>query len=104
MFDAIKKELVERAAEKLAQKGLDMGIKAILSSIGLGQDDLKDVFKKVLERVNERPLLTAEQTEGVQIVVKELCGVLQDEDVMTSDTKKSILVELEAWGLKKKKV
>ena len=102
MFDAIKKELVERAAEKLAQKGLDMGIKAMLSSMGLGQDDLKDVFHKTLEKINERPIITAEQTEGVVLAMKELFGTLQDEDIMTSDTKKSLLAELEAWKLKRK--
>lgn len=104
MFDAIKKELVERAAEKLAQKGLDMGFKALLSSLGLGQDDIKDVFKKALDKINERPIITAEQSEGVTIAMKEIFSVLQDEDIMTSDTKKSLTVELEAWTLKRKKV
>lgn len=102
MFDAIKQALVERAAEKLAQKGLDMGFKAILSSLGMGQDDIKGFFVNTLEEIGKRPLITKEQYEGVEMTMKALFGILQDEDVMTGATKKELLVILESWNMKRK--
>lgn len=74
-----------------------MGLKTLLSTIGLGQSDLTHVFKETLKRVNDRDLLTADQRGGASIGILEMLNVLRDEEVMSTDTFKELQAVLVKW-------
>jgi hypothetical protein len=69
----------------------------ILTSLGLGQDDLDNVFTKTLERLADMEIATADTRKGQGQAVLIMLDVLRDEDVMNSDTKKKLEAKLAKW-------
>lgn len=69
----------------------------ILTSLGLGQDDLDNVFTKTLDRLENLEIVTADSRKGHGQAILTMLDVLRDEDVMTSDTKKKLEGKLAKW-------
>lgn len=69
----------------------------LLASLGLGQDDLENVFTQTLDRLTSLEVVTAESRKGQSQAILFMLDVLRDEDVMTSDTKKKLENKLRKW-------
>jgi precorrin-2 methylase len=69
----------------------------VLSSLGLGQGDVKHVTEATLFRVNKREVITAEQRKGCAIFATEMLNTLRAEDVITAETHKELYEKIESW-------
>jgi hypothetical protein len=78
-------------------------LKNLLSSLGLGQSDLVNVFTQTLERLDQRELTTPERRIGQAQAVETMIEVLRDEDVMASDTMRQLKEDLDRWARKGQK-
>jgi len=72
-------------------------LKNLLASIGFGQSDLLYAFEEALKRLDRRELVTPERRVGQAQAIDAMIEVLRDEDVMSSDTMRSIRESLDKW-------
>lgn len=67
----------------------------LLTTLGLGQSDLENVFMQTIERLSKFDLSTQDMRKGQRQAIQTMLDVLRDEDVMTADTKKKLEAALE---------
>lgn len=72
-------------------------LKSLLSSVGLGQSDLENVFNQTIERLDRRELTNPDRRIGQAQAIETMIDVLRDEDVMASDTMKKLKDTLGRW-------
>lgn len=72
-------------------------LKGLLSSFGLGQSDLVNVFTQTLQRLDRLELTNEDRRIGQAQAIEAMMEVLRDEDVMSSNTLKSLREELDRW-------
>lgn len=72
-------------------------LKNLLSSLGLGQSDLINVFEQTLDRLDRREVITHDRRVGQAQAVDTMLDVLRDEDVMSSDTLRQLKESLDKW-------
>jgi hypothetical protein len=69
-----------------------------LTELGLGQEDLRKVFRGTLERLTRSaPMTTREQRDGMCLALAAMLDELRARDVMTPDTHSELMVELKKW-------
>lgn len=72
-----------------------MSVTRILTSLGLGQGDLENVFGQTIERLRKIDITTGDMRKGQRQAIQTMMDVLRDEDVMTPDTKKRLETALD---------
>lgn len=78
--------------------GLFDSVGKALTELGLGQEDLRKVFRGSLERLSRSaPVTTREQRDGMCLGIAAMLDELRARDVMTPDTHKELLGELNRW-------
>jgi len=77
------------------RKEIKMSVTRILTSLGLGQGDLENVFGQTIERLRKIDITTGDMRKGQRQAIQTMMDVLRDEDVMTPDTKKRLETALD---------
>lgn len=72
-------------------------LKGLLSTFGLGQSDLLNVFGQTLERLDKRELTNEDRRIGQAQAIETMVEVLRDEDVMNAETMRALKETLDKW-------
>jgi hypothetical protein len=65
-------------------------LKSVLSTVGVGQSELRYLFDETLKRFRERDYTKVEEWNGAAKVLEDMVRVLEEENVINSETKKYI--------------
>jgi len=69
-----------------------------LADLGLGQDDLRKVFRGTIDRLNRiAPVTTLSQRDGMAVAMASMLDELKARDVMALDTHSELMAELKKW-------
>lgn len=69
----------------------------LLTSLGLGQDDLKNVFTQTIDRLKKMDFVTPDMRKGHAQAIQVMLDTLRDEDVMNADVKRDLEMKLEKF-------
>lgn len=67
----------------------------LLTTLGLGQSELLDVFTQAVDRLGKLDLATIDMRKGQRQALQTMLDVLRDEDVLTSDSKRELEKKME---------